>query len=156
MLFQVCMSINSLWRWPINVTAAFLFAVSFSSFAEECSTPLPSDVTRPQQQSIEGSSAFVGTWGNAKWDGYLCHTLVVEALAANNTATVVYSSGTYRPWNITAPSFYRLKGVISDTTLKLDFPSVKARAEYRIVDGKLHGKYFTQNVVSTIVMSRIQ
>ena len=122
--------------------------------AEECSTPLPSDISYPSQQAEVGNRALIGVWGNAKWDGLLCHTLVVESVTAENKAVVIYSHGVYAGWNIRAPGFYRQGGSIDGATLYLDFPQIKARAEYRIVDGKLHGKYVTQQGVSSIIMSR--
>jgi hypothetical protein len=140
----------------VALVAALCLGTSSAVFADECSTPLPSDVTRPAQQATEGDAAFIGTWGNAKWDGNLCHTLVVEALASDSTATVVYSTGVYRPWKINAPSFGRYQGRIDKGTLHLDFSANKVRVEYRLIDGQLHGKYFIGNGVSTIVMPRIK
>lgn len=141
----------------LGVIVFFLCVTATLAQAQECSTPLPSDVVKPAQQASQGNAAFIGTWGNAKWDGFLCHTLVVEALAPDNTtATVVYSTGVYRPWNINAPSFGRYPGRIENGTLHLDFSRNKVRVEYRLVDGKLHGKYFIGDTVTTIVMPRIE
>lgn len=133
-----------------------LFLSPMPALAEECSTPLPSDVIRPRQEATEGNRAFIGVWGSAKWDGVLCHTLVIESLPSENVAAVVYSHGVYARWNIRAPAFVRFTAQISDGVLRADFPTVNARVEYRLVDGKLEGKYFTRSGVSTISLARAQ
>jgi hypothetical protein len=138
-----------------SLSCAFLlFTIAWQAQAQECSTPLPSDVSAPALQADSGGRSFLGVWGNGKWDGFLCHTLVVESLTADNKVVVVYSHGVYAPWYIRAPAFYRQGGFIDGETLHLDFPQAKARAEYRLVDGKLQGKYISQRGVSTIVMTR--
>ena len=133
-------------------------SVAAPAMSQECSTPLPSDtvVAPGSAHAVEGREAFLGAWGNAKWDGVLCHTLVVESLPTESSAVVVYSHGAYSGWNIKAPGFFRLSGRMEGSALHLSFPAIKARAEYRIVDGKLHGQYFTQQGVSSIVMDRKQ
>jgi hypothetical protein len=122
-----------------------------STVAAECSSPLPSDFQAPQQSAAD-KDRLVGVWGGAMWDGVLCHTLVVESLQSDGTAAVIYSHGAYASWGIRAPGFYRMPGRVVDDVLHLEFTRAKARAEYRIVDGSLQGKYFSQFGVSSVVL----
>jgi hypothetical protein len=138
-----------------NATVVAVFAGSTNfAFAQKCETPLPSDlnVSTLKDQPL---SQFLGIWGDGMWDKVLCHTLVIESLPTPTTAVVVYSHGAYSGWNIRAPGFYRMQGTLDGTTLKLNFPpSLGARAEYQIVDGKMQGKYFSRTGVVTTELSR--
>ena len=137
----------------MNFSLAIVFAlVSGSAASQACDTPLPSDVVLPSAGPTE-RSAMLGRWGDAKWDGVLCHTLVVESMPTDTTAVVVYSHGVNAGWNIRAPGFFRLQGKFDGNTLHLDFPAIKSRVEYRLVNGKLHGEYVTPQSKSTIVLN---
>jgi hypothetical protein len=129
------------------------FAVWGAAIGQPCETPLPLDVVKPSTDGA-GRASFLGFWGDGKWDGKLCHTLVVESLSDDGAATVVYSHGTYSGWNIRAPGFYRVKGRFEGDTLHLNFPTIGARAEYKLVEGSLHGKYFSGPAPVAIVMTR--
>jgi len=137
--------------------AALLLALALAPIrvqAEECLTPLPADVAVPAQPASEGPGAFLGIWGNGKWQGVLCHTLVVESVAADGRATVVYSHGAHTPWNIRTPGFLRVSANIQGDTLAIAFPNNGPRAEYRLIDGRLHGRYITRSSESTVVLQR--
>lgn len=150
------MAVGTIRSLATVIRVALLSTVSCGwAWAEECSTPLPTDLAAPARSAGE-EGAFAGIWGGAKWDGVLCHTLVVESLSADRTAVVVYSHGAYSGWNIRAPAFFRLTGRIEGGTLHLSFPAVNARAEYRVVDGRLHGKYIAPQATAAIVMERRQ
>lgn len=129
-------------------------ALPYEARSQNCSTPLPSDVVVAAPAATDGPQAFLGVWGDGQWQGVLCHTLVVETLSADNTAVVVYSHGAYPAWNIRAPGFVRVPGQIRDGTLHIAFPNGSARVEYRIVDGKLQGRYITRSNVATAVLTR--
>lgn len=134
--------------------AAWLGLTLNSAAAESCSTPLPSDVVTPAAPTPDGPGAFLGTWGDGKWQGVLCHTLVVESIGADNTATAVYSHGVHRAWNIRSPGFARLTGTIRNDVLYLEFPNNGPRMEYRIMDGRLHGKYTIRTSNAFVVLTR--
>lgn len=134
--------------------AAWLALGWTSAAAQPCSTPLPSDLATPAAPGADGPGAFLGTWGDGKWQGVLCHTLVVESVGADGTATAVYSNDAHLPWNIRTPGFIRLTGTVQNDVLSLEFPRSGARAEYRIVDGRLHGKYSTRTSTAFIVLTR--
>ena len=137
----------------IALSAAFGIVAS-GAFAEQCSTPLPNDLLVPSPHASEGAAALLGKWGNAKWNKVLCHTLVVESLPTDTTASTVYSWGIFEKWGVKMPGYVRVVGVFREGTLYLEFPSPQERAEYRLVDGRMHGKYFSKAGVSTIVMER--
>lgn len=124
-----------------------------AAIGQPCDTPLPSDVMKPIT-GVSGRASFLGSWGDGMWDGKLCHTLVVESFSDDGVATVVYSHGAYAGWNIRAPGFYRVKGKFLGDTLHLNFPTIAARAEYRVVDGHLHGQYFSGPSPVAIVLTR--
>lgn len=139
---------------PITMFLLALALAPAHAQAEECVTPLPSDVLTTAQPTAEGPRAFLGTWGNGKWQGLLCHTLVVESVEEDSKATVVYSHGVHQPWNIRAPGFLRITANIQGDTLSFTFPNNGPRAEYRIVDGQLHGRYITRRSEATVVLTR--
>jgi hypothetical protein len=134
--------------------AGWLALTLSGAAADSCSTPLPSDVATPAAPSADGPGAFLGTWGDGKWQGVLCHTLVVESVGADNTATAVYSHGVHQAWNIRAPGFRRMAGTIRNDVLYLEFPNNGPRVEYRIVDGRLHGKYTIRQNEAFVVLTR--
>lgn len=122
-----------------------------------CSTPLPDDVdvVQPDSSVPAAYARFVGKWGDAKWDGKLCHTLVVESVDAEGNATVVYSYGVYTPWDIYEADWVRTLAEVSDEELQLDRFSNGARATYWFSDDKLKGKYLRGGGRSNITLSRI-
>jgi hypothetical protein len=137
--------------WVVLVVLA---PIGNRAYAEECDTPLPANVTRPTQQAETGNLAFIGVWGNAKWDNKLCHTLVVESVDADGNAQIVYSYGVYEKWGIKRPGYMRDKALIVDSTLVMDGSKDKARVEYKLVDGKLKGKYILPDMFVLIEMTR--
>jgi hypothetical protein len=138
---------------PVLVLAVAFAAASGAAFSQVCTTPLPTDVSIPSP-GTSGRAEFLGVWGDGKWDGLLCHTLVIESLPTGDSAIAVYSHGAYSGWNIRAPGFYRVQGRFDGSTLHLDFPTIKARAEYRLNDGKLHGRYFSPQGTVSIILNR--
>ncbi|MGE0099178.1 MAG: hypothetical protein AB7S86_12605 [Hydrogenophaga sp.] len=130
----------------VMLLAVGVWAMAWPALSQPqaCSTPLPSDAVIPPPAKADGTDTFLGLWGNGKWQGVLCHTLLVESLAADGTASVVYSHGVHQPWNIRAPGFVRVTGMVKDGTLALTLPNGRNGAEYRLVDGALQGTYLTQ------------
>lgn len=137
---------------PVLAAATALWLCT-SAVGQVCTTPLPSDVVKASPGD-SGRGAFLGVWGNGMWDGKLCHTLAVESLSGEGAAIVVYSYGAYPAWNIKAPGFYRLEGKFEGDTLHLDFPSIRARAEYKLANGSLQGQYFSASGPVAIVLTR--
>jgi len=149
---------TSIGRKNIALPIAFAVALSasFAAIGQECLTPLPTDFVTPKADPLAASTSLIGVWGNAKWDNVLCSTLVVESVDTDAKASVIYSYGTAPEWNIRRPGFVKVIGVLKDGILYLEFPKFSASAQYKLVDGKLEGKYITGNQTAGIVMSRVQ
>jgi hypothetical protein len=124
--------------------------------AEECKTPLPTDyrLTVPGDDVPEEYRSLVGVWGDGKWDGRLCTTLVVEAIDAKGIAAVIYSFGAHAGWGIRKPGYHRVKGEMKSNELHLKF-SRDRRVTYRLDGNRLKGKYFSKQGVSNVSLSRI-
>ena len=61
--------------------------------AAECDTPLPDDVriVAPGGDVPAELARFSGAWGDGKWGGQLCNTLVIEMVAADGAIDAIYS-----------------------------------------------------------------
>ncbi len=70
----------------------------------------------------------------------VCTSLVVEQVFANGFARVVYSYGSYLPWNLPSPSYYRSVGRIEEGVLTFLSPS-RNRLAYRRTDQGLSATY---------------
>lgn len=143
-------------RRTLSYVMVICAAFASAAFADECATPLPSNIAVPASSESSGIGQFLGKWGNGKWDGLLCNTLVVESISGESRASSVYSWGAYAGWGITAPGYIRVTAELRASTLHLSFPAVRTRAEYQLIDGKLHGKYFSQQGTSLVILEKIQ
>lgn len=130
-----------------------LFAAC-SAKADECDTPLPDDLKIvPPTASVPPEHAkFSGRWGPSKWDGKLCHNLVVEQVTDDGKAQVVYSWGVYDQWFIKEPGFRRWTFDIIDD--KLVFSGKSRIVKYRLSGETLEGSYQTSNNISQIKLER--
>jgi hypothetical protein len=126
------------------------------AWAEECKTPLPTDyrLTVPGNDVPKEYKSLVGVWGNGKWDGRLCNTLVVETIDAKGNAAVIYSHGANADWGIRKPKYIRVKGKMKGDRLQLRFAH-GTKAAYRLDGNRLKGKYFHKRGVSSVSLSRV-
>ena len=103
---------------------------------------LPPDlaVAPPGADVAPGIAAFAGYWGGDRWDGGPSpHSLVVESVRADGTATVVYAWGANQEEH-SAHGWWRLHGRIADGHLALRLPTGNS-ADYSIgADGRLLGR----------------
>ena len=101
-------------------------------------------------------AAFCGIWGEAKWgDNGFPHCLVVEKVAPDGSATIVYAWGAKPEWNAD-PGHRRLEGRIEGDVLKNSHSRQGgwAEVEYRFVAGTLRGKYRYRGRESLITLRR--
>ena len=124
--------------------------------AAPCTTPLPTDMAiSPPATSVPSEFAkFSGAWGGGKWDGKLCHTLVVTQVDAGGAVSAIYSFGRYTGWNIDRGDWFPTAGVIEDGELKLERFRNGARASYRFEGDKLRGTYRRGSGTSRVLLTR--
>lgn len=84
--------------------------------------------------------AFLGHWGPGKWDGKLCHELVVEEIRADGVVRIADLQGWYTPWNRWPTAFRREARFQEDGSLRVDQGRMGV-STYRLVDGVLYGAY---------------
>ena len=124
------------------------------SYAAECDTPLPDDVKIiPPSASVPAKLAkFSGRWGPARWDGKLCHNLVVEELTDDGKARAVYSWGVFKDWHVNKPGYRRWTfDIIND---KLIYRGKSRIVTYWFVGDELHGTHQIGKIISKIVLKR--
>ena len=125
----------------------FLLAACAETYTTDgstaCKTPLPADFTvTPPAESVPPEYAkFSGIWGDGKWEGKLCHTLVVTEVNEDGSVSAIYSHGRYEGWNIHHAGFFTLSGVIEDGVLELERLGTGVKANYRFQGEKLLGSY---------------
>ncbi len=86
---------------------------------------------------------FRGIWGEQKWNDVLPHCLVVEKIAPDGSANIVYGWGIAPQWNIHDPGYRRHGARIEGNTLRASFSRYGGwgNLEYRYDGGALHGTY---------------
>ena len=101
-------------------------------------------------------AAFCGIWGEAKWSDVLPHCLVVENVAPDGSAKIVYAWATAPQWRIHRPGYTRYDARIEGNLLKTSFESrgQPVDLEYRLIDGKLQGKYIHRRGTETVTLRR--
>ena len=118
------------WNWAVRLAEANLRVA------------LPPDLApvAPDADVAPDIAAFAGFWGGDRWDGGSSpHALVVERVAADGAATVVYAWGADQVEHA-AHGWWRLHGKIADGRLMLKLPTGHS-ADYRIgADGRLLGR----------------
>ncbi len=107
--------------------------------------PLPADLSieAPGTDVPAADAAFSGAWGNGAWDGFRPNALIVEQIAADGTARLVYALGASEYPKLSA-KWLRTEGHIEDRRLTFDVSDPEStagyRIEYRIVaPGRLEG-----------------
>lgn len=116
----------------------------------QAQVPLPKDlaIQAPGADVPAADAAFSGAWGNGAWGrGAVPTALVVERIAADGTAQVIYAVGSSEYPKIAA-KWLRLKGHIADHRLTIRLPDPSSskdyRVQYRIVaPGVLEGDFTT-------------
>ncbi len=132
-----------------------LFASAVYALAESCETPLPDDVNirTPAADVPEKYTGFSGRWGPGKWDGELCHVLVVETIDPEGEAEVIYSWGTSKRWNIKA-GWIRNTGRIVGSKLKMKQPYNEDRVNYWLDGDILYGRYYGREAYNIELMRK--
>ena len=140
------------------VAACSITLSSTAALAEECETPLPGgyEVESPGANVPEEFARYSGKWGNGKWDGNLCHTLVVTSVTENGDVSVIYSWGKYWKWGIKQPDYTHHKGTIVDGKLKLEQFRNGAEVKYWFIDEDLKGTYKRRGSTSLVTLEKIR
>ena len=126
------------------------FASAVYASAESCKTPLPDDVNirTPTADVPEKYAVFSGRWGPGKWDGELCHVLVVESIDSEGEAEVIYSWGISEKWNIKQGGWVRKIGRVLGSKLKLKLYDGNVDVNYWLDGDMLYGRYYGGNTVN--------
>jgi dienelactone hydrolase len=118
----------------MRLCSAFLGAVLVAACGgARAQVPLPKDlaIAAPGADVPAAEAAFAGAWGNGAWYGTLPTALIVERIAADGTAQVVYARGTTEHSKIAA-YWKRLQGRIKDHRLTIHLPDPNSSAGYRL------------------------
>lgn len=145
-------------RWPkilgLCIGALVSAFIVSRSYAAECDTPLPDDIKIvPPSASVPAKLAkFVGRWGPSKWDGKLCHNLVVEEVTADGKARLIYSWGILKEWRVNKANYRRWTFDIINNKL-VGKPNNRIII-YSFVGDELHGIHQIGNIISKIVLKQ--
>jgi hypothetical protein len=80
--------------------------------ADDIALPDEIHMVAPPADLPPAVATFAGVWSGGAWDGILPHVLVVEHLASDGTATVVYAYGDAPEWHLTR-GWIRTTGTIA-------------------------------------------
>ena len=124
---------------------------------ESCKTPLPDGfkLAPPPAGLPDDLKRFHGVWGNGKWDGQLCHTLVLEVLDAKGSVNAVYSWGDSEGWNVKR-GYSIHRGSISGDVVDLPRFSNGAKVDYTLAGDKLSGRYVRKGNETKITVTPIK
>lgn len=137
---------------PALVAIFVAFALTASATEpKDCSkeTPLPDDMQIVKPTELVGTDVarFSGMWGEGKWNGSLCHTLVVERInhgknPGSATAVVVYSHG--RSARVQIPAYVRVNNAkIENGKLSFFLPwGAGSNVSYELKGDSLSGTYY--------------
>lgn len=147
---------KSILSFVLTITVS-IFPMASGAQEFQCATAMPPDyqVTPPGSDVPEKFARLSGIW-NGKWDGILCHVLIVEEVSTDGSVVAVYTWGTAPGSNINTAGYVRLKGKFKVGSLKLDEFENGARASYRYADGKLNGVYANNSGFSKATLAKIQ
>jgi dienelactone hydrolase len=138
-------------RWLL--AAACIAACSGIAHAEP--VPLPDDL-RLAPPGAARDHPMLGVWVGDAWSGVLPHVLVVESVASDGQATVVYAIGDAPEWKI-APAWSRVTARIADGALSFTQRGGAARARYALTpDGRLEGHFDTDRAGALVVLRRVE
>ena len=136
-------------------TAVLAVGASGSALASGCGF-LPVTFVECPSNLKPSQAAFCGIWGEAKWGGVIPHCLVVENVAPDGSAKIVYAWGAVPKWNMHDPGYSRYDARIERDVLKTSFNTYRGwvELEYRFVDGTLRGKYNRRGKDTLITLRR--
>jgi dienelactone hydrolase len=97
--------------------------------ADDIALPDELHMVAPPPDLPHSLAVFAGVWSGGAWDGVLPHVFVVEHLASDGTATVVYAYGDAPEWHITR-GWVRTTGTIAQGQLHLTLREGKAHVHY--------------------------
>lgn len=133
-----------------------ILIVAFGSSvrAEEIALPGAISIINPSQDVPKNMAIFSGVWTGGAWDGILPHALIVENVANDGTAAVVYATGEGPEWKV-KPSWTRATGKIENGELVIFLRAGKARAAYRLEgDSRLIGSFETERGASYVELEK--
>jgi dienelactone hydrolase len=140
--------------WLSPLLLALSAALAVPNRAADAQVPLPSDLHIEAASADTADARFLGAWGNGAWGGVTPAALVVERIAPDGAADVIYAVGDSPQAGIQA-QWLRLRGTIRHGTLTLPRPN--GSAEYRLTDGgELRGMFqYRSGAHSHVWLSRI-
>lgn len=148
-------------RWLVRLYQ-LLIVLAFMVFFQSPSTadilidgvPIPADVTVAAVESSKPAAEWqwVGAWVGA-WGGTLKHILLVESVAANGQAHVVYSIGANPLFRI-QPAWKRLEATVSGDSLRIAEPGFSATYEMTDPDA-LKATYTRGSISSQAALRRV-
>ena len=117
-----------------------------------CTTPLPENVeiAQPTDTVPPQLAKFAGTWGHGKWDGKLCHTLVVQRVTSAGNVRAIYSWENYSGWNAHEGNSQHV-GSIADGKLTLERFDNGADVTYWFEGDTLMGSYVNASGARSII-----
>jgi len=98
-------------------------------WADDIALPEDIHMVPPTPEIAPPAAAFAGVWMGDAWDGILPHVLLVEHIASDGTATVVYAYGDAPGWHITR-GWTRTTGTIAHGQLHVALRDGKAHVRY--------------------------
>ena len=118
----------------------------------ECDTPLPDEVciVAPGSDVPAELARFSGAWGDCKWGGQLCNTLVTEMVAADGAIDATYSWDESREWGA-APGFSRISARVTGGKLVFAAPDGGA-VTYWLSGRYVRGAYEREAVDARITL----
>jgi dienelactone hydrolase len=139
-------------RMLLNVM--FAVAAVLSSPAVRAADVIIDGVPLPADMSVQRSAAhgLAGTAWAGSWDDVLKHILIIESVAADGRATVVYAIGGNAAIGI-KPQWLRLNGTFDGTTLVLTRQGFSVTYDLSGT-GRLRGTYTNGKVQSLVVLTK--
>lgn len=143
--------IKTWFYFPLLISIA---ALGRPATAEEIALPNTVSIVNPSQDVPKHISQFSGVWTDGAWDGILPHVLIVENVARDGGAVVIYATGDGPEWKL-KPAWTRTTGKIENSQLVIFLQDGKARALYRLEgDSRLIGSFETKRGASYIVLKK--
>src|SRR5262249_22771635 len=119
---------------------------------------LPDDLHLPPARAArsEGDHPMLGAWAGDAWSGVLPAVLVVESVAGDGQATVVYAIGDAPEWSMT-PAWTRVTAPVVDGVLAVTQRGGGATGrEALTTHGRLEGHFETDRSGALVVLRRVE
>lgn len=135
--------------------ASAVFLLPAVVLADTCETPLPDTITisTPSPSLAEKHARFLGVWGNGKWDGKLCNTLVVQTIDSEGNVRAIYGWGTYPDWNIWKGFSRPVGQIIEGNKVRFNFRR-GVKVTYWFSGDQLKGTYETFSGTYYVTLSK--